>query len=149
MTRGPLPRRLQGTDPEKGSITIMFAGLMVALIVLAGLIFDGGAKMQAIERANAAAEHAARTAAQQIDSAGAMSSGQVNLDAMQAVAAGNHALSTEGVDGSISVAGDEVVVTTTATSSTTLLSIIGIHEISGDGRATAQILTEDPQGVDP
>lgn len=146
-----LPRRLRGVDPEKGagSITIIFAGLMVALVVLAGLIFDGGAKMQAIEHANAAAEHAARTATQQINTSGAMSSGQVSLDAVGAVAAGNQVLATEGVQGMVSVVGDEVRVTTTATTPTSLLSIIGIHEVSGDGAATARVLTEDPQGVDP
>ena len=146
-----LPKRLRDVDPEKGagSITIMFAGLMVALVVLAGLVFDGGAKMQAIEHANAAAEHAARTAAQQIDAAGAMSSGQVSLDPVRSVAAGDQVLSIEGVEGTVSVAGDEVVVVTTATVPTALLSIIGINEVSGDGRAVARVLTEDPQGVSP
>ncbi|MGC0252668.1 pilus assembly protein TadG-related protein [Pseudactinotalea sp. Z1748] len=144
-------RRLKDQDPERGAgtITIMVAGLLVALVALAGLVVDGGAKWRAIEHANSAAQHAARTATQQIDSSGVLAGRGVSLDAIAAVQAGNAALAAEGVSGSVNVQGDEVLVTTTATSPTLMLSIVGIHEVSGEGRATARILTEDPEVAAP
>lgn len=148
MSMWPL-RRLAGVDPERGSgtVTIMVAGLLVCIIALAGLVFDGGAKWRAIEHANAAAQHAARTATQQIDASGVMAGRGVALDSVAAVNAAQAALAAEGVSGTVQIRGDEVVVHTTATSPTLMLPIVGIHEVSGEGAATVRILTEDPGGA--
>ena len=54
--RGPGERARAGrSDRERGSITLMLAALSVALIALAGIVIDGGAKLRAAERTDAPA----------------------------------------------------------------------------------------------
>lgn len=141
-------RRTLWEGREQGSVTIVLAVFLGAgLILLAGLIHVGGAKIQAIEHANEAAAEAARVASQQIDAPAAMVGDGVHLDPFAAVHAGQLALAVEGVTGTVSIQGDEVVVHTEAVTTTSLLSMIGIHQVTGEGYAIVRILTSDPQGL--
>lgn len=52
---------------ERGSVTAFTAVLGLALLICAGLVVDGGAKIQAYREAYAVAEEAARAGAGQVD----------------------------------------------------------------------------------
>src|SRR5260221_553044 len=47
-------------DRERGTITLMLLVMFVALLALAGIVIDGGAKLDQAENANAIAQEAAR-----------------------------------------------------------------------------------------
>ena len=48
------------TDPERGSVTVFFAISVLGLLLLIGLVADGGAKLRATQQAAATAAEAAR-----------------------------------------------------------------------------------------
>src|ERR1700684_1483757 len=81
--RAPERRR----DGERGSITLMLAALSVALIALAGIVIDGGAKLRAAENADAIAQEAARAGAGIVNQSTAYSTGTFVVDQSQAIAA--------------------------------------------------------------
>jgi len=111
-----------------------------ALVVMAGLVLDGGlalsAKVQAIDDAQAAA----RAGAQAIDIPLYRSSGQITLDPTQAAADAQHYLAQIGQSGTVQVVGEQVTVTVAITEHTQILSLAGVDRItvSGSGSATAE-----------
>jgi len=120
----------------------MLAVLFVALLALAGLVVDGGAKLDAAQNATAAAQEAARAGAGIISPAQAYATGAFAVDQSQAVAAAQQYLSQAGYTGSVAVAGrDSIRVTVTVTEPTKILSIIGIDSVSATGSATAVLVT--------
>ncbi|WP_216853232.1 pilus assembly protein TadG-related protein [Phytoactinopolyspora halotolerans] len=123
--------------PERGSITAMLAVLAVALIAVIGLVYDGGSKIAAMQRADNAAAEAARAAGQYITGADLI--GGTGLDRTAAIAAAHTYLAEAGVNGNVSISGDLITVTTTTTEATVFLSIIGITSVAGEGQATVRI----------
>ena len=127
-------------DPEAGTVTAFVVVFMLALVVMAGLVLDGGlalsAKIQAIDDAQAAA----RAGAQAIDVPLYRSTGTITLDPAQAVADAQGFLAAAGEHGTVTVAGETVAVTVTITQPTQILSIVGVDQltVSGTGSATAQ-----------
>ncbi len=109
------------------SVLVMLFSL--ALIVIAGLVVDGGQQVSATRRAESAAAGAARAAAaaHASDPAGrttlALAAGRRHLDAVP------------GVDGTITVTGDRVVVRTSAEASTTFLVLLGQDRVTAEARA--------------
>jgi len=105
----------------------------VALLVVLGLVVDGGTKAQALDRANRVAMEAAGAGAQAITAGG----GDVNAAA--ADAAVQNYLAAEGVSGDTQVHDNRVDVTVSLSEPTKMLSMVGIDEITvtGDGYATA------------
>src|ERR1022692_2307644 len=83
--RGPGERARAGQRPdrERGSITLMLAALSVALIALAGIVIDGGAKLRAAENADAVAQEAARAGAGIVNQSTAYSTGTFIVDQSQ------------------------------------------------------------------
>jgi hypothetical protein len=136
-----LRRRLGGS--ESGMVTAFVVIFTVALLVMAGLVLDGGlalsAKVQAIDDAQAAA----RAGAQAIDIPLYRSTGQVTLDPTQATADAEQYLARSGHTGTVTVNGDQVTVTVTIDQPTQLLSLAGVDHIpvSGTGTATAEQAT--------
>ena len=126
--------------PESGMVTAFVVIFTLALLVMAGLVLDGGlalsAKVQAIDDAQAAA----RAGAQAIDIPLYRSTGQVTLDPTQAVADADAYLARSGHAGTVAVNGDQVTVTVTVSQPTQLLSLAGVTHItvSGSGTATAE-----------
>ena len=122
--RGPGERARAGPhDRERGSITLMLAALSVALIALAGIVIDGGAKLRAAENADAVAQEAARAGA-----------GIVNQSTAYSPDGGMH--------GTVAARGrDSIRVTVTVSEPTSVLSIIGIDSMSSTGAATAALVT--------
>jgi hypothetical protein len=125
---------------ESGMVTAFVVVFALALIMMAGLVLDGGltlaAKVQAIDDAQAAA----RAGVQAIDIPTYRASGQITLDPTAAVTDAQRYLSSTGHTGTVSVNGEEVTVTVSITQPTQILSLAGINHltVTGTGSATAE-----------
>ncbi len=137
-TLGRLRARL-GED-DAGMVTAFVVIFTLALIVMAGLVLDGGlalsAKVQAIDDAQAAA----RAGAQAIDIPLYRSTGQITLDPAQATTDAERYLAQSGHTGTVTINGEQVTVAVTISQPTQILSLVGIGHltVSGTGAATAE-----------
>jgi len=134
--------RLRGRlgEPEAGMVTACVVIFTVALLVMAGLVLDGGLALSAKVRAIDDAQAAARAGAQAINIPLYRSTGQITLNPSEASADAEQYLAQAGQTGTVTVNGDQVTVTITVTQPTQLLSLAGIHHltVSGSGTATAE-----------
>jgi Flp pilus assembly protein TadG len=130
-------------DGDRGSLTLMLAVLFVALLALAGVVIDGGAKLTAAENAAAIAQEAARAGAGLVNEATAHQNGSFVVDQDQAVAAADAYLSGAGYNGRATAGPgvDEIQVMVRVSQPTKVLSIIGIDTIRATGRATANLVS--------
>jgi Flp pilus assembly protein TadG len=163
-TRRPAPTRPvkigstaadpEGGGRERGSVTPFIVVMITGLLLVIGLVSDGGAALNAKLRATDVAQEAARSGAQALNLATYRATGQVVLDPAQADAHATAYLAAAGVTGAVTVAGNQVTVTVHTTLATPLLSLGGLREItvtgSGTARAVRGINTQDPgAGVGP
>ncbi len=127
---------------ERGSLTLLLAMLMVSLLALAGLVIDGGRKLNESATATAIAQEAARAGAGMVDQAAAYRSGTFRVNPAQAVAAARAYLASAGYQGTVMVTGaDQIRVTVTVTRPTLLLSLIGIDSMTATGTAVASLVS--------
>jgi Flp pilus assembly protein TadG len=127
---------------ERGSLTLMLAALMVALLALAGLVIDGGRKLNESSRAYAIAEEAARAGAGMVDRSVAYRSGAFNVDEAQALAAARAYLADAGYTGSVRPDGTQRIrVSVTVTQPTLVLSLIGMDSMTSTSSAVASLVT--------
>ncbi len=127
-------------EGERGSLTLMLAVLFVALLAMAGIVVDGGAKLDEAEYAAAVAQEAARAGAGMVNQQRAYSSGSFAIDRGQALEAARQYIAAAGAHGTVEMAGaDSISVTVTITEPTRMLSIIGINTITSTGSATAAL----------
>jgi len=133
---------------ERGSFSLTLVIMAVALLALAGLVVDGGAKLNEAENASAVAQEAARAGAGMVDQSNAYANGKFTIDAGQAVAAARAYLASVVSDGNTAYTGsvttptaDSIQVTVTVTEPTRILSIIGIGSMSATETATASLVT--------
>ncbi|HLT61613.1 MAG TPA: pilus assembly protein TadG-related protein [Microlunatus sp.] len=116
--------------------------LFVFLMILAGLVVDGGNAINARQRAIDDAEQAARVAANQIDMTQLRANGQVTIVWPDADTAARAYLGQRGYQpGNVQVfpaADGGVTVTVESTVSTQLLSLAFIPSFTVTGRATAR-----------
>ena len=124
-------RSRDGEDGSGGGMSLVLLLCAVALLVVLGLVIDGGTKAQALDRANRIAMEAAAAGAQAVTTGG----GDVNAAA--ADAAVQDYLAAEGVTGDAQIQANRVDVAVTLTTPTKMLSMVGIDEITvtGDGYA--------------
>ena len=121
-------------------VTAFVVIFTLALLVMAGLVLDGGlalaAKVQAIDDAQAAA----RAGAQAIDIPLYRATGQITLDPTEAAADADAYLARSGHTGTVTVNGDQVTVTITISQPTQILDLAGIDQLTetGTGTATAE-----------
>ena len=136
-TRPTSSRRLSG---DEGMVTAFVVVMMFALLLLAGLVLDGGLTLAAHVQAIDEAQAAARAGAQQIDLATYRTTGAEVLDPAAATTAADSYLAVTGHTGTVTVTGDEVTVTVRITQPTQILSIAGIKAftVSGTGTAVAE-----------
>ena len=128
---------------ERGQTSILVLLLIPALIIMIGLVVDGGQKTRADQAAQTAAIAAARAATD------AASTDQLGGRAgtSSAVRAARSYLGQAGVTGSVQVAaGGRVTITTSETAQTQFLSIIGIGSVTGRGYAESTLV---PTGGTP
>jgi Flp pilus assembly protein TadG len=136
------PRAWTDDDRERGTITLMLLVMFVALLALAGIVIDGGAKLDQAENANAVAQEAARAGAGLVNQGQALATGQFTVDQAQALAAAQHYLTSAGYQGTAVADGpDGIRVTVTVTAPTHVLSIIGIDSMTSTGSAVASLVT--------
>ncbi|WP_157683462.1 hypothetical protein [Microlunatus soli] len=134
-------------DAERGqAISVLAMGIVAMLIMVAGLVIDGGQKAAAISRAESAAAGAARAAAN-AGAGGTLGTGGDRSVAISRArtAALNYLRGVGGgtgprVSGTVTVDGAEVHVHTSVTVTTIFLSLIGIDTLSAAGDATARVV---------
>lgn len=120
---------------ERGaSITVLFAGVFVALLLTAGLVVDGGAQVHARRTAEAVAAQAARagsdaSAAERL--VGRDGTGQALAAAQAVIAAHPEVSGTAAMDAGV------LRVSTSTSVGTTFLSLVHINELTGSGSAEA------------
>jgi hypothetical protein len=132
-------RRIRGRCDE-GSATVFLSITVLGLLVLIGLVVDGGAKIRGIQRADALAADAARVAGQRIDVPDAITGQDPTLDARAAAAAARAYLTARGVTGTVTTTGTTVTVTVTDSTPTVFLGLIGIHTLTVTGHASATLV---------
>lgn len=126
---------------DRGSLTLMLVALMLAMLALAGLVIDGGRKLDATEKAYAIAQEAARAGAGQVNTSAAYRSGTFRVDSSQAKAAALTYLTKAGYKGSVSVSGNRISVVVHVTVPTAVLSLIGITSFTSRGSAVASLVS--------
>ena len=138
MNRTRRPVRLPRLRGEDGTVTAFVVIFTLALILLAGLVVDGGltlaARVQAIDEAQAAA----RAGAQAINLAAYRADGPLTLDPDQARQAALDYLATTGHDGTVDVHDNQVDVTVHITQPMQILGIAGIGSLSVTGHGSAR-----------
>lgn len=96
---------------ERGSVTAFVAVIAVGLVMVAGLVYDGGQVLAAQASARDLAANAARAGAQEVDLDALRSDGLAVLDPDRAISAAVAYLRANGVEGSAVVDGAQVTVT--------------------------------------
>lgn len=139
-----------GLDREAGSVTVFLVITVTGLLILIGLVADGGAKLRAAQRADQIAAEAARTAGQVIDLPGVVANADIQVDRQGAVAAATAYLATTGQTGVVTITPDGTTlrVTVTTTSPTAFLSLIGITQLTVTGQSQVT-LVHGVTGGDP
>lgn len=132
------PRARRCSD-EGGAVTVFFVLLVVAMVLVAGLVYDGGRLLAARREAQDAAQDAARAGAQALDIA-AVRSGTTTLAPADAAAAARAWLASEGASGSVSVAGDTVSVSVRHPVRLALLALAGVPTRTVRAEASARIV---------
>ena len=127
---------------ERGSLSLMLVILFVALVALAGIVVDGGAKLTADENAVALAQEAARAGATTVNESAAYSAGSFVVSQQQALAAARSYLIGAGY-GRYTVAPDgsrAIRVSVTISEPTRFLALIGVDSFTCTGTATASLV---------
>ena len=131
--------RLPGGD--RGMVTVFTALAAVALLLMAGLVVDGGDRMRAVGRADRIAGEAARAAVEAADTRGST----LTLDRPAAVAAATAYLRAAGVPGTVSVTGSRTVhVEVTVSGTYLILGLVGSgrYEVTGSADAGLSVGVE-------
>lgn len=134
--------RRERWDDDAGSVTMFVVVAVVGLMVLAGLVVDGGAKVRALQRADHLAAEAGRAGGQAIDLPAAISGDTPTLDARAAVQAAQAYLHANAVTGQVSVtdAGRSLAVDVTTSVDTVFLGLIGVSTMTVHGSATVSLV---------
>lgn len=129
-------------DRDRGSVALFMAVFMVALLVLAGLVVDGGAAIAARERAADLAQQAARAGADALVPASLRGSSPAGLqvDPTVAQSAADRVLTLGGATGEITITGLEVTVIARVPRRAAILAAVGITDLTGTATATATVL---------
>lgn len=124
---------------DDGSITAFVTVLTVALLAVAGLVFDGGRLLAAHSQAMNEAEAAARAGAQAVDIGALRGGGGVVIDPADAHARSQEYLASIGREGTVEVTGDTVRVHLTFRQRLAILGAFGIpaRTVEGHGQARA------------
>ena len=140
MTRMHLPTRIS-EDGDRGSLSVFAVVATLALIVIIGLVVDGGGKVQAQQRAQEAARQAARAGGQAIQASTAIRGQGATADVGAARSAAQSYLTSAGAAGTVSIqGGTTIIVDSTGSYTPIFLSIIGVGPQSVRGHSEARIV---------
>jgi Flp pilus assembly protein TadG len=129
-------RRCRG---ERGAFTTWFLVMVVPMMLMAGLVFDGGQVLSARREALDVAQNAARAGAQAIDG-GQIRQGNIAVDPALVHTVAQDYLTATGFTGTVTVSGTEVTVLVTQDVDMALLGAIGVQAKTVTGTATARIV---------
>ena len=134
--------------PDRGSMSLFMAMSAIAILMVMGLIVDGGGALNAGNRATSLAQEAARTAGQQLDPAQAVQGTAITIDPGAARAAALDYLAAADVQGDVQITdgGQTLTVIVRDTYSTHFASLLGVGTIAVDGTATAHLQTQAAGG---
>ncbi|QTE30047.1 pilus assembly protein TadG-related protein [Pengzhenrongella sicca] len=123
-------------------MTVFVVIVVVGILLLAGLVADGGAKLRATQRADAVAAEAARAGGQVIDQPDAIADGTVVVDRQGAATAAQAYLAANNVSGTVVPGPDRstLVVTVAGSSPTAFLGLIGIESLPVTGQASITLV---------
>jgi hypothetical protein len=127
---------------DRGSATAFLAVAVMALLLMAGLVVDGGGKVRAAQRADRIAAEAGRAAGQQIDLPLAVSGERPRVAPAAAVEAARAYLRQADVTGEVAVSADrrEITIEVTTVTSTVFLGLVGVDELTAHGSATVELV---------
>lgn len=133
---------------DTGSVTVFLAASMVGLLLILGLIADGGVKVRAVSEAEGIAAEAARAGGQALDLRSAVV-GRLEVDRQRAVEAAQAYLAAAEAPGTVTIAPDGLTLRVDVTLSrpTVFVSLIGIGQVTGSGHATATLVHTDTGGA--
>lgn len=135
-----LSRRRPRRD-ERGTISLFVVTMAVSLLLVVGLVVDGGGKIRALQRANTAADEAARAGGQAIIEPRAVKGNGAQLDLVAAKIAAQQYLSAAGIEGQASlVDGTRLKVTTTTTYKPIFLGLMGVEKLTTSGESTVRLV---------
>lgn len=134
--------RLMGHD-DRGSMSVFFAVATLAVLLVMGLLVDGGKALNEANRATSLAQEAARSGGQQLDAAQAVQGTAITVDPAAAQAAAEDYLAHNDVQGDVEVTdnGQTLHVTVRSTYRTLFGSLIGKSSIAVTGTAQAHLQT--------
>lgn len=127
---------------DRGSAAAFVAVAVLALLLMAGLVVDGGSKVRALQRADRLAGEAGRAAGQQVEVADAIAGRRPRVSPAAAVDAARRYLRHAGVEGVVAVSDDrrEVTIDVTTAVRTVFLGLVGIQEMEGRGHAVVELV---------
>lgn len=123
-----------GHDPEHGGVSPFVAITIVALFLVATMVYEGSTQLRVARHTTSVAGEAARVAGQEID-AGAISGQAPGVNAAKGQAAARQYLADSGASGNVVIRGDKVVVTV---SETWHGSLIGSRTFTDTATATTE-----------
>lgn len=126
--------RLRGDD---GQVTAFVVVMATALIMMIGLVLDGGLTLAARERALGEAQEAARAGAQAVNLAVYRQDGSLSLNPAQAGADARSYLAGIGAAGTVTATAGQVTVTVTAVQPMQILSAAGLGSVTVHATASA------------
>lgn len=132
--------RLPRSPDDEGTVTVLVVGLTVAMLLVAGLVYDGGRLLAARREAYALADNAARAGAQAVHLDALRTGGTVELVDERVRAAAHTYLDRLGHQGSVTSAGSTVEVTVTIDVPMAVLKIAGIDTRTVTGRGQARLV---------
>ncbi len=138
------------TRDERGQVSAFLVVFVSALILLAGLVVDGGVILAANRKAGAEAEAAARAGASVYDTGRYRAGGPLVLDPAGATRAAQEYVADTGHAGTVQVTGpDTVEVAITFSQPLVILGIVGIGPVSirGEGKARSRVGVSAPDDI--
>ncbi len=124
---------------ESGSVSLWLVTASLAMTVLVGLAVDLGGQVHAQQRARDLAAQAARNGGQAVEAAPAIEGRYVRLDTAAARSAAQTYLKAVGVEGTVSVAGDDTI-TVRVTDTYSPIFLIFLGDLTVTGEASARVV---------
>lgn len=132
---------MQESRAERGSITIWLVLSSFVMMMLVGLTVNLGGQVHAKQRAHNIAAEAARTGAERVQAAPAITGDHIAIDAAAGRNAAHAYLTASSVTGTVTITGgDTITVTVTDTYTPKFLSAIGISDLAVTSTATARVI---------
>jgi Flp pilus assembly protein TadG len=132
-------------DDDRGAVTLFVAVFTVTLLVAIGLVVDGGGKVRALQRADEAAREAARAGSQMLDVPSAVRGDGARVAPGAAARAARAYLTAAGVEGTVTVEGNAVRVSTSITYEPVFLAFAGVGPMTVTGTAVARPVAGDDE----